>query len=161
MSGEGARGVESLPMVLIISIALGTFALTFGIRSMAHVEDLLDDQKAIESFEALVEHAYLASFGGVGSKQSFELDLPGSEILVRGRLVQLKVENEIRKSKILPLPIILDGFQIGSSIQSGSYILELQRTSSDLDAAGVGDYFLCMRRAGDGPEGLLSGLSPL
>ncbi|MEA1905232.1 MAG: hypothetical protein U9M97_05095, partial [Candidatus Hadarchaeota archaeon] len=76
MFGRDVRGVESLPIVLIISLALGTFAIALGMKSMVRVRSLLGDQQAIESFDTLVEYVYSIGFGGVGGKRSFELELP-------------------------------------------------------------------------------------
>ncbi len=149
MFSRDARGVESLPMILIISLALGMFAIVLGTKSMARVGGLLEDQQSIESFDTLVEHVYLISFGGVGGERSFELELPESEIIVRGKIIQLELENEIRRTEVLPLPILLDGFEDEFSIQSGGYTLELQRVSDDSSVLGEGDYFLCLRRVGD------------
>lgn len=144
-----ARGVESLPMILIISLALGMFAIVLGTKSMARVGGLLEDQQSIESFDTLVEHVYSISFGGVGGKRNFELELPESEIIVWGKIIQLEIENETLRSEVLPLPILLDGFEDEFSIQSGGYTLELQRVSDDSSALGKGDYFLRLSRRGD------------
>lgn len=149
MFGRDVRGVESLPIVLIISLALGTFAIALGMKSMVRVRSLLGDQQAIESFDTLVEHVYSIGFGGVGGKRSFELELPESEIIVRGKIIQLEIENEVRRSEVLPLPIFLDGSEDKFSIQSGGYTLELQRVSDDSSVLDKGDYFLHLRRVGD------------
>jgi hypothetical protein len=159
MFGRDPRGVESLPMILIISLALGMFAITLGMKSMVRVKSLLGDQQSIEGFDTLVEHVYSISFGGVGGKRSFELELPESEIIVRGKIIQLEIENEVCRSVVLPLPILLDGFEDEFSIQSGGYTLELQRVSDDSSALGKGDYFLRLRR-GDDESARLPGRLP-
>ncbi len=160
MSDRDIRGIESLPMVLVISIALGAFALAFGVKSLTQVRSLLEDQQAVESFDTFVERVYSISFGGTGSEQSFELDLPRSEIIVQGKLIQLKIENEIRRSKILPLPVFLDRPGSGFSIRSGNYTLKLQHIPDNSGVPSNGGYFLCLRRSVDGPARLPSRFSP-
>lgn len=150
MFGYDDRGTGSLPVMLIISIALGTFALAFGVKSMTQVRGLLEDQQAVESFDTFIEEVYSISFGGTGSERSFELVLPRSEIVVQGKLVQLKIENEVRRSEVLPLPVFSNGSGSGFSIRSGDYTLRLQRISDNLSVLRNGGYFLCLGRNSDG-----------
>lgn len=123
MPNRETGGVGSLPVVIILSVALGVLVLGLGVKALTRTQGLLEDQRAIESFNTLVEQAHAVSSGGIGTKRYFSLDLPNGEILVDGRLVQLEVGGEIRRSEVLPLPI--SGYGKGERIRSGSYSLTL------------------------------------
>lgn len=141
MSRLDARGVESLPVVLVLSVALGALAIGIGSRSMTQTKGLLEEQQDLESFNVLIEQARATSFGGIGGERRFDLDLSGGEILVDGRLVQLRIGDEIRRSEILPLPI-LSGGRENLKIRSNSYSLALRRAASGYGAVMEGDFFL-------------------
>ena len=136
-----AKGVESLSVVLVLSVALGALALGLGARSMTLTKGILEEQRAMESFNVMIEQARAISFGGVGSERHFDLDLPMSEILVDGRLVQLRIDGEIRRSELLHVPI-LSGGEENLELRSDSYSLILRRAASSHGSVAEGDFFL-------------------
>lgn len=137
MLWRDARGVESLPVVLLLGTMLAVCALGLGVEAMARAQSLGERQRAIESFNTFVERAHMASAGGLGNQQWVELELSGGKLVIDANLVQLVVGEEVLRSKILSLPVVLDGG--GDEIGEGSYAIELRRGSE-------GEYFLGIRR---------------
>lgn len=125
MTRRNAKGVESLPVVLLLGVTLAASTLAIGTTCLDRAQRLGERQHAIESFNSFVELARMASAGGIGSIQQVELDLNGGKLVVDANLVQLTYSEEVLRGEILPLPIVLDGggFEIGT----GSYSIELQR----------------------------------
>jgi len=136
MTRGNAKGIESLPVVLLLGAALAASTLAIGTVCLDRAQRLGERQHAIESFNSFVERARMASAGGIGVTQQVELGLKGSKIVVDANIVQLTYADEVLRSEILPLPIALDGgsFEIGT----GSYSIELQRD-------GEKEYFLEVR----------------
>ncbi len=132
-----AKGVETLPTVLLIGTILGACTLGIGARCLANVRKLTDLQQAVDDFNSLVEGARIVSAGSKGSIQQIELDLPTGRIVARGKLLQLVVGDEMRRSEVLPLPILIDNSETWE-ITDGGYAIELQRDSR-------GKYFLELR----------------
>jgi len=129
-----ARGIETLPMVLLLGTVLGACTLGIGIRCLANVQRLSELQQAVDGFNNFAERARIVCAGGEGNIQQIELDLPTGKIVVEGKLLQLVVRNEIRRSEVLPLPVLVDGNE-AQEIINGRYAIELQRNSR-------GEYFL-------------------
>jgi len=131
-----AKGVESLPVVLLLGAVLAASTLAIGTACLNRVQRLGERQRAIESFNTFVERTRMVSAGGIGSVQQVELELAGSELVVDANLVQLIYGEEVLRSGILPLPVVQEGggFEIGT----GSYQIELMR-------GGEGGYFLEVR----------------
>ena len=131
-----AKGVESLPVVLLLGTVLAASTLAIGTACLDRVQRLGERQHAIESFNTFIERARMASAGGIGSIQQVELELNGGKLVVDVNLVQLTYGEEVLRSETLPLPITLEsrGFEIGA----GSYTIELQRD-------GENGYFLEVR----------------
>jgi hypothetical protein len=130
MMRRDAKGVESLPVVLLLGAVLAASTLAIGTACLD------ERQRAIESFNIFVERARMASTGGIGSVQQVELELTGGKLVVDANLVQLIYGEEVLRSETLPLPVVQDGggFEIGT----GSYAIELLR-------GGEGGYFLEVR----------------
>lgn len=120
------RGVESLPITLLLGVVLGASAIAIGVTCLDRTQRLSERQRAIDSFNLLVEHAKIISAGGMGSVQLVELDLGDSSILVDGEHVQLLTGGAVTRSEIIPLQMSFDGEQL----RSGSYLLELERLAS-------------------------------
>jgi len=133
-----ARGIETLPIVLLLGTVLGACTLGIGIRCLGNVQGLSELQQAVDGFNAFVERARIVCAGGEGNIQQIELDLPTGRAIVEGRLLQLVVGNEIRRSEVLPLPVLVDCHE-AQEILNGRYEIELQRNSR-------GEYFLELRR---------------
>jgi len=131
-----AKGVESLPVVLLLGAVLAASTLAIGTACLDRVQRLGERQRAIESFNTFVERTRMVSAGGIGSVQQVELELAGGELVVDANLVQLIYGEEVLRSGILPLPVVQEGggFEIGT----GSYVIELRRD-------GEGGYFLEVR----------------
>ena len=131
-----AKGVESLPVVLLLGAVLAASTLAIGTACLDRVQRLGERQRAIESFNTFVERARMASTGGIGSVQQVELELTGGKLVIDANLVQLIYGEEVLRSETLPLPVVLDGggFEIGT----GSYAIELLRGDE-------GGYFLEVR----------------
>lgn len=132
-----ARGIETLPMVLLLGTVLGACTLGIGVRCLAGVQRLSELQQAVDDFNAFVERARIACAGGEGNIQQIELDLPTGRIIVEGKLLQLVVGDEVRRSEVLPLPVLIDGHG-AQEIINGRYAIELQRNSR-------GEYLLELR----------------
>lgn len=132
-----AKGVETLPIVLLLGTILSACTLGIGARCLANVRKLAELQQAVDDFNSLVERAMIVSAGSEGSIQHIELDLSTGRIVVRGKLLQLVVGDEIRRSEVLPLPILIDNHETWE-IANGWYAIELQRDSR-------GKYFLELR----------------
>jgi hypothetical protein len=133
-----ARGIEALPMILLLGTVLGACTFGIGVRCLGNVQNLTELQQAVDGFNLFVERAKIVCAGGEGNIQQIDLDLPVGSIVVEGNLLQLVVGNEIRESELLPLPIIVCGYETWK-IVNGWYEIELQRNS-------LGDYYLDLRR---------------
>jgi hypothetical protein len=132
-----AKGIETLPIMLLLGTVLGAYTLGIGIRCLASAQKLSGMQRAIDSFNALVERARIVCAGGKGNVQQIELDLPTGRIIIEGRLLQLVIGDEVRRSEVLPLPVLSDGYGV-REIVNGRYAIELQSNSR-------GEYFLELR----------------
>jgi len=124
-----SAGVESLPVLLLLGIVLAACALGLGMEAMARAQSLGERQRAIESFNTFVERARMASAGGLGSERWVELELSGGKLVVDANLVQLIYGEEVLRSEILPLPVVLNGGDF--EIDAGSYAIELRRDDKD------------------------------
>lgn len=131
------RGVENLPIILLLGVMLGACTLGIGARCLANVRNLSELQQAVDDFNVLVERARIVSAGGEGNIQQIELNLSPGIIVGRGKLLQLVVGDEVRRSEVLPLPILVGGHE-NWKIINGRYTIELQRNSR-------GWYFLELR----------------
>lgn len=136
MTRRNAKGVESLPVVLLLGALLAASTLAIGTTCIDRAQRLGERQHAIESFNSFVELARMTSAGGIGSIQQVELELNGGKLVFDAKLVQLTYGEEVLRSEILPLPIVLDGG--GFKIGAGSYSIKLQRD-------GEYGYFLKVR----------------
>jgi len=133
MLRRDGKGVEALPVVLLLGAVLAASTLAIGTACLNRVQRLGERQRAIESFNSFVERARMASAGGVGNVQQVELELAGGKLVFDSNLVQLIYGEEVLRSETLPLHVMQDGggFEIGT----GSYAIELLR--------GIdGEYFL-------------------
>jgi len=133
MLRRDGKGVESLPVVLLLGAVLAASTLAIGAACLDRAKRLGERQCAIESFNSFIERARMASAGGVGNVQQVELELAGGKLLFDSNLVQLIYGEEVLRSETLPLPVVQDcgGFEIGA----GSFAIELLRGSE-------GEYFL-------------------
>ncbi|MFQ6129623.1 MAG: hypothetical protein ACE5OT_02290 [Candidatus Hadarchaeaceae archaeon] len=135
MMRRDAKGVESLPIVLLLGAVLAASTLAIGTACLDLVQGLRERQRAIGSFNTFVERAHMVSTGGVGNVQQVELELAGGKLVFDANLVQLIYGGEVLRSETLPLPVVWDG---GDLIDAGSYAIELLR-------GGEGEYFLKLR----------------
>jgi len=133
-----ARGIEALPMILLLGTVLGACTFGIGVRCLGNVQNLTELQQAVDGFNNFVERAKIVCAGGEGNVQQIELDLPVGSIVVEGNLLQLVVGKEVRESELLPLQVIVYGYETWK-IVNGCYEIELQRNS-------LGDYYLDLRR---------------
>lgn len=129
MMRRDAKGVESLPVVLLLGAVLAASTLAIGTACLDRVQRLGERQRAIESFNTFVERTRMVSAGGIGSVQQVELELTGGKLVIDANLVQLIYGWEVLRSGILPLPVVQEGggFEIGT----GSYVIELRRDGED------------------------------
>jgi hypothetical protein len=137
-----ARGIEALPMVLLLGTVLGACTLGIGIRCLGNVQNLTEVQQAVDGFNVFVERVKIVCAGGEGNVQQIELNLPVGSIVVEGELLQLVVDGEVRESELLSLPIIFNGYETWK-IASGLYEIELERNS-------FGDYYIDLRGTSHG-----------
>lgn len=125
-------------MILLLGTVLGACTFGIGVRCLGNVQNLTELQQAVDGFDDFVELARIACAGGEGNVQQIELDLPVGSIVVEGKLLQLMIGDEVRESELIPLPIIVYGYETWE-IVNGFYEIELQRDS-------WGDYYLDLRR---------------
>jgi hypothetical protein len=137
MMWSDAKGVESLPVALLLGAVLATSMLAIGTACLDRVQRLGERQRAIEGFNTFVELARMASAGGIGSVQQVKLELAGGKLAVDTNLVQLIYGEEVLRSEVMPLSVVLDGG--GLEISNGNYVIELLRGAE-------GEYFLKVRR---------------
>jgi len=120
------RGVESLPITLLLGVIIGASAITIGTACLDRMQRLNESQRAIDSFNLLVEQAKIISAGGLNSIQLVKLDLGDGSILLDGEHLQLLTGGAVTLSEIIPIPMSFDGEQL----RSGSYLLKLERLAS-------------------------------
>jgi len=149
------RGVEGLPVVLLLGAILGASALALGFKAMGRAADAEARQQAIRSFNEFTERARIVALGGVGSTQQVELELSGAKMLFNSRLVQLVDGDEILKSEVIQLPIAapMDKLDSGrcSMVLKRATNDELQnnelvRALVDNGTLRLGDYFIELRK---------------
>lgn len=145
MLGRENEGVAGLPIIVILCVFLGAIALSLGIKGLDRARGLVDDQRAIQSFNKLVEAGTELSYGGMGNEKRVRLKLPKSKIHVDGRLIKLKKENQSIKVETLPLPL-RRGIRKEFSLESGIFLLELEPVPSNLRTAEKNGLELGIRR---------------
>ena len=129
-----AKGVESLPVALLLGIVMATCTLGLGLKCIDNAQGLDLRQRAIEGFNSFIERASVVSFGGVGNVQRIELELGGGEIVIDFKLAQLWVGEEVLRSEVLQLPVYAEN----ARLEDGVYEIELKR--------GTQGYFLEVRK---------------
>jgi hypothetical protein len=153
--GRETRGIEGLPVVLLLGAVLGASALAIGFKAMDRATDTEARQRAIRSFDEFIERVHIVALGGVSSTQQVELELAGTQMFFDGRLVQLVDGDEILRSEVIQLPIVtsiarLDGGRCSMTLKRATND-ELQnnervRTLVDNGALQFEDYFIELRR---------------
>ena len=128
-----AKGVESLPVALLLGIVMAACTLGLGLKCIDNAQTFDLRQRAIESFNSFIERARTASAGGFGNTQLVELELGGGEIVVDSKLAQLWIDGEVLRSEVLQLPIHAKN----ARLEDGVYEIELKR--------GAQGYFLEVR----------------
>lgn len=118
-----ARGVEALPVALLLGAVLGASALAIGFACLDQTQRLNERQRAVDSFNLFVERTRMLSAGGVGSVQLIELELGGCKIILDEELVQLVTGEGVVRSDVLPIPVSTPLSQLGTGI----YLIELKR----------------------------------
>ncbi len=129
------RGVESLPVVLLLGTLLGVCTLSIGVATLERAQRISERQRAIDSFNLLIETSRFISAGGAGATEVVELEMGSCSILVDGKNLRLMQEDTIVRDEILPLQTLSDM----GEIRSGSYLVELERVD--------GNYILRIRGA--------------
>lgn len=118
-----ARGVESLPIALLLGAVLGVSTLAIGFACLDQTQRLNERQWAIDGFNIFIERARMLSAGGVGSVQLVEFELGEYKIILEGELIQLVTGEEVVRSDVLPIPVSTSASQLGT----GTYLIELKR----------------------------------
>ncbi|HID60785.1 MAG TPA: hypothetical protein EYP46_02865 [Hadesarchaea archaeon] len=118
-----ARGIESLPVVLLLSAVLGASTLGIGLACLDQARRLSERQQAIDAFNTFTERVRMLSASGVGSAQLVEVNTGEGVIVLDENLARLVVGDEIVRSDFLPLPVLASA----SQLDSGSYLIELKR----------------------------------
>ena len=129
-----AKGVESLPVSLLLGIVMAACTLGLGLKCIDNAQTFDQRQRAIGSFNSFIERASAVSFGGVGNVQRVELELGGGEIVIDSKLAQLRVGEEVLRSEVLQLPV----YAKNARLENGVYEIELKR--------GTQGYFLEVRK---------------
>ena len=125
-----AKGVESLPVALLLGIVMAACTLGLGLKCIDNAQGLSQRQRAIEGFNSFIERARMVSAGGLGNVQLVELELGGGEIVIDSKLAQLWIDGEVLRSEVLQLPIHAKN----TRLEDGVYEIELKR--------GAQGYFL-------------------
>ncbi|MGC8817466.1 MAG: hypothetical protein ACP5PX_06680 [Candidatus Hadarchaeum sp.] len=115
---KDTRGIESLPVIIMIGAMLAVSSVSIGIDVINRTQRMIDRQRAINSFNLLVEQSQILCAGGVGNSKIVELQLGDGIIILKGNLVQLLSGDSIR-TELLPLPISADE----NELRSGFYLL--------------------------------------
>jgi hypothetical protein len=118
-----AKGVEALPIVLLLGAVLGASILAIGFACLDQTQRLNERQRAIDGFNLFIERARMLSAGGVGSVQLVELELGGCKIVLEGELIQLVMGEEVVRSDVLSIPVSTPTSQLGT----GTYLIGLKR----------------------------------
>jgi len=114
------RGVESLPVMLLMGMMLAASTIAIGMDCLDRVQRMSARQRAVDSFNIFVERAQLLSAGGAGNVRLVELDLGGGSIILDGNLVQLLAGDTVVRSEVLSLRLFADQ----NELRSGNYIME-------------------------------------
>ena len=117
------RGIESLPVALLLGAFLGASTLAIGAACLERAQRMSGHQREVDSFNVFVERAQILSAGGVGGEQLVELELGDSSIRVEGRLVQLFADDTTVRSEFIPIEMVIEG----KELRSGSYLMEIAR----------------------------------
>lgn len=117
---EDNRGVESLPIVMMIGALLAAGTVSIGIEAIGRAQRMSDLQRAVESFNLFVEQSRILCAGGLGESRLVEMELGEGRIALKGNLVQLLVRGTVR-SELLPLPIS----GVENELGNGSYLLRI------------------------------------
>ena len=153
--GREMRGIEGLPVVLLLGAILGASALVLGFKAIGRAADTEARQRAIRSFNEFTERTHIVALGGVGSTQQVELELEGTQMIFDSRLVQLVDGDEILRSEVIQLPIVasidrLNGERCSMILKRATndelQNNELVRALVDNGALRLGDYFIELRR---------------
>jgi len=153
--GREVRGIEGLPVVLLLGAILGASALALGFKAMGRAADTETRQRAIRSFNEFIERARIVALGGVGSTQQVELELSGAQMLFNGRLVELVDGDEILRSEVIQLPIVasidrLNGGRCSMTLKRATndelQNNDLVRALVDNGALRLEDYFIELGR---------------
>ncbi len=130
MNKKQAKGIADLPIVIILCVFLAALAAGLSTRGMTQVKRLEKKQKAIQSFNELVETCQNLNYATVGEKQNLSLNLNYSKIQISEKIAQLKNESETLKTHRLPLPLIYAA-QDNYSLQSGDFQVKLAASSEN------------------------------
>ncbi|MEM3420784.1 MAG: hypothetical protein QW315_00800 [Candidatus Hadarchaeum sp.] len=118
--GKESRGVESLPVVVMLGAIMAAGTVALGIETISRAQRMAQFQRAVESFDLFVEQCRLLCAGGLSDSRLVEIELGDGKIALKGNLVQLFIEGTVR-TELLPLPI----FGGENELRSGSYLLRI------------------------------------
>lgn len=123
-------GIVDLPVIIILCIILASLAIGLGLKGFERFGRLRRRQNSIRNFDRLVEAATEVAYGGIEGNQKIHLNLDGWRIMVDGKLVQLRSDEEILKSEFLPLPLRKERKE-KFTIYGGEFSISLQSPDSD------------------------------
>lgn len=129
------QGFAGLPIVLILSVLLGAIALGLGLRGLERTEQLIDEQRSVQSFNRLVEASTELSYGSMGGERLVRLELSERRIEVEGNLIRLKSNDGTKEVETLPLTL-REGCEDTFAMESGVFLLKLEREHSCLGSTG-------------------------
>lgn len=120
------RGTLDLPILLVICIFLSLLTIGIGDKAIDRFDSLKNKQKAIRSFNRLIEKSTKICYGEVNNEIKINLDLRGRKIAFDKNIVQLKEGKEFIRSEFVPVPLKSSNIDNGY-IESGSFSLKLTR----------------------------------
>ncbi|MGQ9787791.1 MAG: hypothetical protein ACUVQM_00525 [Candidatus Hadarchaeaceae archaeon] len=129
-----SRGVESLPVVVLIGAILTAGTVSIGVEAISRAQRMTTQRRAIESFDLFVEQSRILCAGGLGDSRFVYIELGDGLIVLKGNIVQLLIGGTAR-SELLPLPVL----ESENELRSGIYFLQVCR--------GVCGFFIKVERA--------------
>jgi hypothetical protein len=117
-SGLDVRGIESLPIFLLLTAFLSVTTAGLGLKAVEMFETKRDEQICLHEFCEFLEKAREVCYGAGEAK----VTLSRAEIVLRGNLVLLN-----RPPRVESLPV---SFSRDAVLKEGVYTISLKKTNS-------------------------------
>jgi hypothetical protein len=111
----GLRGVESLPVLLLVGGILSAVAAGLGVRAVDTFNQKRDEQVSLQEFQEFTEKARAVCFGA----GELQVTITKAEIVLRGAVAQLCSPP---RAESLPVPFSRNGV-----LKEGTYTIRLKK----------------------------------